>query len=176
MVLQGVESFWLSIFPISYGIIDKLYTICRGLCGVLRTLLSLDIVCLRDLHVWNNVLLARVLWDIHLKNDSLWVKWIHDTCLSRVELWHWEPKRGDSPLIKKILVIRSYMIHRYGSVVAAIALLSKLSALSSSGLAYAFFCNVATSSSVIWPSVVWGPDVLPKHAYIVALCQMEASH
>lgn len=30
-----------------------------------------------DLELWNKTLLVKLLWNLHLKKDTLWVKWIH---------------------------------------------------------------------------------------------------
>lgn len=43
-VLQGVECFWLSILPIPFGIIDKIYSVCR-LCGTVSIPQSLGLLC-----------------------------------------------------------------------------------------------------------------------------------
>ncbi|GER47425.1 RNA-directed DNA polymerase (reversetranscriptase)-related family protein [Striga asiatica] len=32
---------------------------------------------LRDLKTWNFALLARTLWNIHAKKDTLWFRWVH---------------------------------------------------------------------------------------------------
>lgn len=34
---------------------------------------------IRDLKARNKTLLAKTLWNIHMKKDTLWVKWVHRT-------------------------------------------------------------------------------------------------
>ncbi|KAL3646608.1 hypothetical protein CASFOL_009575 [Castilleja foliolosa] len=74
----------------------------------------------RDLKSWNTSLLAKCFWDIHLKKDSLWVKWVHSIFLrGDKSVWDWKTFRDDSPLLKRILAIRDLVILREGSIAAA---------------------------------------------------------
>ncbi|KAK6142914.1 hypothetical protein DH2020_023262 [Rehmannia glutinosa] len=83
-VLQGVECFWLQIFPLPNTVIDRINRLCRVfLWGKNTSPIKWSKVCLssdegglglRDVHSWNRALLAKVLWNIHSKADSLWVR------------------------------------------------------------------------------------------------------
>lgn len=103
--------------------------------GTLNILLLLGVsfVALRTLVVWaflisnmNKALLVKILWDIHSKIDSLWVKSIHHDYLYRVDVWNWKPHTLYTPLIKKFLAIRDEIELRIGSIHTIISLLSKL--------------------------------------------------
>ncbi|XP_042003827.1 uncharacterized mitochondrial protein AtMg00310-like [Salvia splendens] len=64
----------------------------------------------RDLGAWNKALLVRNLWNIHVKKDSLWIKWIHSEFLKNRTLWDWTARPWDSPLFKRVLEIRDEML------------------------------------------------------------------
>lgn len=51
---------------------------------------------LRNLGAWNNALLAKMLWNVHLKADSLWIKWIYNEYIKQNSIWTWKVKEKDS--------------------------------------------------------------------------------
>lgn len=59
---------------------------------------------LRNLHMWNKALLCKLLWNIHIKKDSLWIKWVHHFYFR--DIWSYTTKRDDSPLLKTLIQIR----------------------------------------------------------------------
>lgn len=78
-------------------------------------------------------LLAKVLWDIHTRKESLWVRWIHHIYLGRGDLWTWSARHIDSPLIKKRLCIRDELLLSAGSSDRAMHLLSSWFSATGSG-------------------------------------------
>lgn len=109
-VVQGVSCYWLSIFPIPSMVIDRIESICRTfLWGSKVARVSWRQVCLpkhegglglRDLRTWNKALLAQNLWNIHLKKDTLWVKWVNEFFLRGCPIWDWVPNQ-DAPRFLK---------------------------------------------------------------------------
>ncbi|KAL0337537.1 UNVERIFIED_CONTAM: hypothetical protein Scaly_2028800 [Sesamum calycinum] len=75
---------------------------------------------IRHIQTWNVALLARVLWNIHRKADTLWVQWIDAVYLKGGSVWDWQPKKGDSPLLQRLAEIRNKIITAFGSPEAAI--------------------------------------------------------
>lgn len=69
-VLQGVECFWLSVLPLPYEIVDRIYSICKAFMWTTKhSPISWADVCkpkeeggqrLRDLKAWNKALLTKV--------------------------------------------------------------------------------------------------------------------
>lgn len=88
-VIQGIQSFWLGIMPISTAVADRITALCRRfLWGGDNAKVSWKTVCLskkeggvglRDIKAWNDALLMKTLWHLQTKKDSLWCKWIHHT-------------------------------------------------------------------------------------------------
>ncbi|XP_042379905.1 uncharacterized protein LOC121972287 [Zingiber officinale] len=85
-VLQGVECYWMSVLPLPQGVIDHIYSICRSFMWTSRRppIAWSELVRpkregglgLRDLRAWNQALLAKVLWRVQDKQDTLWIRWI----------------------------------------------------------------------------------------------------
>ncbi|XP_022857247.1 uncharacterized protein LOC111378307 [Olea europaea var. sylvestris] len=61
---------------------------------------------LKDLKSWNLALLAKSLWNIQHKKDTLWIRWVHLVYLKGTCIWDVLPKKDHSPLFKKLLEIR----------------------------------------------------------------------
>lgn len=125
---------------------------------------------LKDLKYWNSALLVKVLRDIHQKEDTLWVRWIHQEFLSSVSIWERPTRKDDSALMKRILPIRDALIQAQGSVEAAFNLMDSWAARQRfNGLA-AYELFRPKGHSRVWASVVWNPCLIPKHAFILRLC------
>ncbi|KAL0378723.1 UNVERIFIED_CONTAM: hypothetical protein Sradi_3177800 [Sesamum radiatum] len=87
-VIQGVECFWLQYFPLPAAVIDKIHRLCRNfLWNSKRAPVVWEEIChpkeearlgIRHIQTWNVALLARVLWNIHRKADTLGVKWVNE--------------------------------------------------------------------------------------------------
>ncbi|KAL0410974.1 UNVERIFIED_CONTAM: hypothetical protein Slati_3687100 [Sesamum latifolium] len=75
---------------------------------------------IRHIQSWNVALLARVLWNIHRKTDTLWVKWVNEVYLRGILVWDWQPKKGDPPLLRRLADIRDRIITAFSSLEAAI--------------------------------------------------------
>lgn len=66
----------------------------------------------RDMRAWNVALLARYLWNIHAKKDTLWVRWIHHKYVRQGTIWDTPLSKDHSPLFKRILQIRDQILLR----------------------------------------------------------------
>ncbi|KAL0329453.1 UNVERIFIED_CONTAM: hypothetical protein Sradi_4932000 [Sesamum radiatum] len=129
-VLQGVECFWLQVFPLPMAVIEKIHRLCRAfLWNSKRAPVAWVDIChpkeegglgVRHIQSWNVALLARVLWNIHCKADTLWAKWVNEVYLRGASLWDWQPKKDDSPLLRRLAEIRDRIITDFGSTEAAI--------------------------------------------------------
>lgn len=86
-VLQGVQCYWMNILPIPSGVIKKIYSSCRTFFwNSKHSPISWKTICkttdfgglgLRNLQFWNKALLCKTLWNIHIKKESFWIRWLH---------------------------------------------------------------------------------------------------
>ncbi|XP_042003862.1 uncharacterized protein LOC121752840 [Salvia splendens] len=119
-IKEGVECYWLQVFPLLANVRDRIVSICRQfLWGTKHFPIAWMDLCppkdecglgFRDLGAWNKALLARMLWNIHLKKGSLWIKWVHSYFLQHKTIWEWTAKKRNSPLFKRVLEIRDEML------------------------------------------------------------------
>lgn len=65
-------------------------------------------------------MLAKTLWKIHMRKDSLWIQLINHMYNRFDSVWHWDWHREDSPLIKTIIRIQDLLVTRCGSIEAAV--------------------------------------------------------
>lgn len=112
LVVQGVSCYWFAIFPIPAVVIDRIEGMCRRfLWGSNMGRVAWRHVCLpkvegglglRDIRSWNKALLAKTLWNIHLKKDTLWIKWVNELFLHGNSIWEWVPKADSPPIFKNL--------------------------------------------------------------------------
>ncbi|XP_022897681.1 uncharacterized protein LOC111411376 [Olea europaea var. sylvestris] len=121
-VLQGVKCFWLFIFPILATIILRIVSHCQKfLWGSKKPLVAWKDLCLpkekggldlKDLKSWNLALLAKSLWNIQRKKDTLSIRWVHQVYRKGACIWEISPRKEHSPLFKKLLDIINLLLQR----------------------------------------------------------------
>lgn len=187
-ILQGVEAFWLSIFPVPATIRDHIVRICLVFLWVTPygPIAWSSIICpreegglgVRDLGAWNRALMAKLWWNLHMKKDSLWIKWIHHFYFKQTSVWEWSPPNLASPMIKFLMVVRDSLAVKMGSLEEVEKVLSKAMGgirgcelgkrpKSSSGLIYELVRPRMDSRPCA--CVIWSPTSTPKHCFILWL-------
>ncbi|KAL2225249.1 UNVERIFIED_CONTAM: Retrovirus-related Pol polyprotein from type-2 retrotransposable element R2DM, partial [Sesamum indicum] len=178
-VIQGVECFWLQVFPLPAAVIEKIHRLCRNfLWNSRRTPVAWEEIChpkeegglgIRHIQSWNVALLARVLWNIHRKADTLWVQWVNGVYLRDASIWDWQPKKGDSPLLQRLAEIRNKVVTEFGSSEAAIEQMTRWS--TPKGLqtskAYEYFRPKLARQP--WKAAIWKAFIPPKYSFILWL-------
>ena len=153
-VLFGKVQFWLNIFPIPATVMRNIISICRNFLwtGDVRrstlTLVAWKTVCmpkaegglgLFDLCAHNRSFLGKQLWHIHLKTDSVWIRWIHHFYLSSGTIWTVQARPSSSPLWKAIVSVRDLIFQHCGdSEVESISLMNRWSTAAGPFLAHAY--------------------------------------
>ncbi|KAL0386178.1 UNVERIFIED_CONTAM: hypothetical protein Sradi_3012100 [Sesamum radiatum] len=101
--------------------------------------------------------------------DTLWVKWVNEVYLRGVSLWDWQPKKGDSPLLRRLADILDRFITAFISpkaVVQCMADWSNTKGLETSK-AYEYFRPKLMRQS--WKTVIWKAFIPPKYSFILWL-------
>lgn len=70
-------------------------------------------------------MLAKTLWNIHTKKDTLWVKWVNEFFLRGCPIWDWTPARDSPPIFKNLVRIRDELIDKAGTTNAALTTLAE---------------------------------------------------
>jgi hypothetical protein len=129
-VLYGMVQFWVSIFPMSRAVIKQITCLYRNFLWTGDTcksksalIVAWKSVCLPknegglgllDIQVSNNCFIAKHLWNIHLKQDFIWIRWIHHFYLVTHSIWNANAQRTSSPLWKSIILLKNHLVELYG--------------------------------------------------------------
>ncbi|KAL0324883.1 UNVERIFIED_CONTAM: hypothetical protein Sradi_5057600 [Sesamum radiatum] len=121
---------WIQLFSLPATVIEKIHRFCKiFLWNSKRAPAVWEEIChpkkdgglsIRHIQSWNVALLARVLWNIHRKVDKFGVKWVNEVYLRSVSLWDWQPKKGDSLLLRRLANIQDIVVTAFGSSEAAV--------------------------------------------------------
>jgi len=191
-VLYGKVQFWLNIFPLQEIVIRQISSIYRNFLwtGDVRkstsALVAWKYVCLPkaegglrlfDIKARNMSFLVKQLWNIHLKFDSVWIRWVHHFYLRNEIIWTASAHHSSSPLWKSIIFLRDYTIQHYGSQYGSIALMSGWNSGMDKFMSHAYNLFRPSDSPVSWERVVLGKVVSAKALlHFVADSSKEASN
>ncbi|KAJ8419242.1 hypothetical protein Cgig2_001643 [Carnegiea gigantea] len=110
-VLFGMYSYWASIFILPAEVVEKITMISRnflwsGAAKFKRVPhLSWQQACfyrsqggpgIKDYAIWNKALIAKLVWALAHKKDTLWVRWVHGRYLKNQLWWSYSPLPDNS--------------------------------------------------------------------------------
>ena len=61
---------------------------------------------LKSLHIWNEALMAKHLWNVLTDKESIWVKWVKTQWLKDDSVWVVKPNQDTSWCWRQILALR----------------------------------------------------------------------
>lgn len=170
-VLQGVQCYWRNILPIPEGVIKKIYSSCRNFLWnskhppIAWKTLCMPTECgglgLQNLHFWNKALLCKLLWNIHIKKDSLWIRWVNHYYSN--DFWNYTPKRDDSPLLKLLINLRNQLCLNGESNTVANDRLQYWFDDHKTATDQAYRWLFHTQIQWPWKPLIFKPGILPKH-------------
>ena len=97
-VMMGVSYYWCQMFILPKRVIKCINNICRSFLwfGIANSHkpgnVNLKQVCkqmkcgrlgIRDVHVWNQIVVGKIAWHIRIMKDSMWVRWVHGVYTKR---------------------------------------------------------------------------------------------
>nr|GEV03542.1 RNA-directed DNA polymerase, eukaryota, reverse transcriptase zinc-binding domain protein [Tanacetum cinerariifolium] len=106
-VLESVHVYWASVFLLPTTIVNEINKLPKNQGG-LR---------LKNLQIWNQALLAKNVWNIANKKDSLWVKWVHSVKLRGESIWEVSSDITDSWRWKILLDIRDLIMENVKCII-----------------------------------------------------------
>ncbi|CAK8569926.1 unnamed protein product [Lathyrus sativus] len=65
-----------------------------------------------NLEIWNKACLIKLLWNLHGKSDTMWIKWIHYYYVKDQDIWSMAVKNNSLWVMKSILKLRNIVISR----------------------------------------------------------------
>ncbi|GKB30917.1 RNA-directed DNA polymerase, eukaryota, reverse transcriptase zinc-binding domain protein, partial [Tanacetum coccineum] len=120
-VLESLHVYWASVFLIPATIIKEINKLLKwflwnqGDTAKEKAKVAWKEVCkpkdegglgLKNLQTWNHALLAKHVWNIAIKKDTLWVKWVHSVKLRGKNIWGITTDFNDSWGWNNLLYIR----------------------------------------------------------------------
>ncbi|XP_073263197.1 uncharacterized protein [Populus alba] len=91
-----------------------------------------------DLKARNQSFIGKQLWNIHLKTDSVWIRWIHHFYLRDSNVWLVQAHPSSSPLWKAIISVRDFISQSCGDSDESISLMSRWSSAVGPFLSHAY--------------------------------------
>jgi len=184
IVLYGMVQFRLSIFPMPSGVINQIICICRNFLWSGNytksnsALVAWKQLCLPkkegclglfDLKPRNKSFLAKQLWNIHLKTDSIWIQWIHHFYLQQNTIWSVTAHHSTSPLWKSLILLKYQLLEDCGSQEESVTLLQQWNSGDGNFSAKAYNYFRLSGPQVNWARVVWEQWSMPRHNFILWL-------
>lgn len=176
-VIQGIQAFWLHAFPLPSTIIEKANKLCRDfLWAGGKPKVAWHNICtpkkegglgLRDIKTWNSTILMKVLWNININKDSLWIKWVHDYYLRGWDLWEWICRIDDHPLFKKLGKIKNILLMRAGNASSAMQLLNTWFVGGVFSVHKAYDWLRSKKDNKPWMPLIWRIYIPPKYSFIL---------
>ncbi|KAL2248467.1 UNVERIFIED_CONTAM: hypothetical protein Sindi_2699000 [Sesamum indicum] len=150
-VIQGVECFWLQVFPLPAAVIEKIHRLCRN-------------------SLWNSRRAPVACEEICHPKEEGGLGAVGQQCLpQRCINLGLATKKGDSPLLQQFAKIRNTVVTDFGSPEAAIEQLTRWS--TPKGLqtskAYEYFRPKLARQP--WKAAIWKAFIPPKYSFILWL-------
>jgi hypothetical protein len=128
---------------------------------------------LYDIKARNNCFLVKQLWNIHLKADSIWIRWVHHFYLQDTNIWTTPLQQTSSPLWKSFIKFRDRLLDDCGGQPAVISMLQSWDNTTKPFSANAYEHLRTKGTPVSWVNVVWEPWCLPRHSFILWLALLK---
>lgn len=114
----------------------------------------------RNVVLWNKTAMGKYIWQVTMKEDNLWVKWVHGIYIRDGDFWNHIPPPFASWSWKKLCSVRSQFASGYVKNVQS------LHPQGSFRTAEAYKWLNQESSKVPWRYWVWNKLNIPKHSFI----------
>ena len=98
---MGIYTFWVKVFVLPKEVVNQVTKLCRNYlwsadCSYSKNpYVAWAEVCLpktvggiglKNLEVWNKAWIAKLVWEIAMKKDILWIRWVHGKYLINKDL------------------------------------------------------------------------------------------
>ncbi|KAL2902227.1 hypothetical protein RDABS01_027309 [Bienertia sinuspersici] len=123
-MLMSICTYWMQIMIIPASVIKEINRICRkflwegNIHGSKSGYVSWEKACkpkskgglgIRDLTLWNQLAVGKLVWQIQEKEDSLWVKWVHNIYIKGRDWWDYQPSRLASWIWRSVCKVKNFL-------------------------------------------------------------------
>ncbi|XP_058751357.1 uncharacterized protein LOC131624435 [Vicia villosa] len=102
-VFMAISNYWMQAFPIPKKVIAKVESIYKNFLWSakaearkayvswenLREPKNAGGLHVRDLQLWNTIMMIKLLWNIHMKMDKLWIRWLDSYFMKGTPILQW---------------------------------------------------------------------------------------
>jgi hypothetical protein len=120
---------------------------------------------LLDIEARNKCFLAKQLWNIHKKSDSLWIRWVDHFYLPHNSIWPLEMQKSFSPLWKSICSLKSHLIAQLGGFRMLLILFRV--GIMDRGLSLPMLTSSFGLKEILSAGIVWSRSSGPYHGTIL---------
>ncbi|XP_020262290.1 uncharacterized protein LOC109838246 [Asparagus officinalis] len=180
-VILGVQIYWTSCYILPVGVLQKIDDMCRnflwGREGHIHkpSLVAWEKICrgkksgglgIFSARLWNFASALKIIWDIHMNKEILWIKWIHGKYLKNRDIWHVNSKPGDSWLWRQLLKSRDRALVLAGGIDNLNQIMVSCYKNSKVKISAIYQAFVPHTPPVPWYNTVWERMNYPKHSII----------
>ena len=174
-VIFGMFNYWASMFLIPQNVLDKITTVCRNyLWGGKEEYtraphISWANACrdkkyggigIKEFTAWNKATIAKLVWAVANKKDTLWVKWVHGRYIRNKDWWDYQPPLDCSWTWKKLCSMKE--LFKTGCPLQKDwSFQGKPVYKIKTGYKW-----LMGGSKVPWDRVIWARASIPRHAFI----------
>lgn len=125
-ILFATANYWLQVMPVPKSVVKKIEAICRSYLWsnseniTRKSPIAWKKICqpkekgglnVIDFETWNVACLAKLLWNLSGKQDSLWIKWVNTYILKNQDIMQSPIRNSQSWIMKGILHVRGKIEH-----------------------------------------------------------------
>lgn len=118
-----------------------------------------------DIFKWNKAALCKLLWAVALKEDRLWIQWIHGIYIKTQDLMQMKTPQQASWLVKKIFEARQWLAEAGDPITMLEGMVDK----GRFSIKKAYRSLMPQYEKVSWKSLVLAKGLLPRHQFILWL-------
>ncbi|XP_060178152.1 uncharacterized protein LOC132608097 [Lycium barbarum] len=175
---KWIHSFWGSVFILPQSIVKEVDRLCRDYLWGSKSekrkipLVSWETVCfpkkLGGLNVkgcgtWNVASVGKLLWQLALNKESLWMKWVHGIYIKTDTIWRHKAPLDSSWYWRKINALKDRMQHWYRQGQYLLAGNGKYS------ISRSYLDLIGTRTKWETAELIWNSVSPPKHRFIMWL-------
>lgn len=117
---------------------------------------------IKEVLSWNKACFLKVLWQIAVHHDSLWVNWLHEYTLKGVSIWDTQPISTSSCAWKKLLNLRDEFVARCGGKHETAMKLTSWNISNKFCIARAYEFMKDQTNDFEWARTIWESASIPK--------------
>lgn len=111
-------------------------------------------LAIKNLSAWNTAQIAKLVWAVEHKKDTLWVRWVHGKYLKNQDWWEYQPPSDCGWNWRKICKVKEDLKHF-------------LQSSQHYSVSKGYKHLNASDGKVPWARCTWSRMALPRHSFVL---------